>query len=121
MLGKVRNISKLVEEVLSFMPNTRDSDQDLILNVWSLQGIEFTIKQREQIRRAASPESIRRTRQKLQEQGKYLGQPKVKQERYLRSLEMQQAMPAHQPVYVEPEDLPKQFGYDAKTNTMRMF
>lgn len=116
MLGKIRGISKTVEVMLREYPETRDSDVALMLRVWrfnmSLDDAYLTAKQWEQLEEAmmyANPESIRRTRQKLQEQGKYLGQPKVKQERYIRSLEMEQAMPMHRTKF------------NPDTNTMEMF
>lgn len=116
MLKKIRGISKTVEVMLSEYPETRDSDVALMLKVWhfemSLQGAHLTPQQWQELEESmnyANPESIRRTRQKLQEAGRYLGQPKVKQERYLRSLEMQQSMPAHKPKY------------NSQTNTMEMF
>lgn len=109
MISKVREVSRIVEDILGTQPATRDSDQLLILEVWEYQGLYLNDDQKAAFLMVANPESIRRTRQKFQERSKYLGSPKVKKERYMRSLEMEQSMPSHKPKY------------DPSTNTMRMF
>ena len=115
MLKKVRKVASAVELVLEGYPASRDDDIYLMRTIWGLFGATLLTYPQwealEEIMREYNPESIRRVRQKLQEQGKYLGTAKVKHERYMRSLEMQQAMPAHKP----------RIEVDKDTNTIRMF
>jgi hypothetical protein len=111
MLGKVRKVQKTVERVLSENTKTRDSDQLLILEVWQKQGLVLTLEQRYHFMSVANPESIRRTRQKLQQEGKYLPSPKIARERKLRSYEMEQAIPALKP----------RMKYNEQTRTMEIY
>ena len=76
MLSKINNIKKTVEKILRTCPETRDNDRLLMLKVWAAQNpylrdpqfnfISFSYGFLQQ--EYADPESIRRTRQKLQEQ-----------------------------------------------------
>lgn len=65
--------NKQVERILSQYPETRGNDRLLILRVWETLGLGFSQSQRKLFlsARVPSPETIRRTRQKLQEAGKY--------------------------------------------------
>ena len=60
-----------VEKVLSEKPETRDNDRLLIMNVWEEQGLVLTPEQKHVFKNIASSETIRRTRQLLQEGGEY--------------------------------------------------
>lgn len=71
-----------VARVLDQKPETRDNDKLLMLYVWQIEGFYLSDKQIEQFKNASSPESIRRMRQKLQEEGKYLASPEVEEQRY---------------------------------------
>lgn len=84
--------STLVERILAEKPETRDSDRLLILYVWQAQGLKLTAEQIQQYKEVSSPESIRRTRQKLQEDGKYRASEQVEQERYERYVETKDAI-----------------------------
>ena len=73
----------IVEYTLLNSQTARDSDTDLILKVWYEQGLHLTHEQKEIIKtKCSKPETIRRIRQKLQEQGKYLASPRVDQARF---------------------------------------
>jgi hypothetical protein len=84
---------KLVERVLELKPETRDDDKLLMLYVWQMQGLHFSKGQLEAFKKASSPESIRRTRQKLQEEGLYLASPEVEEQRYQMYTETRNAIP----------------------------
>lgn len=74
----------LVERVLQEDALSRDDDMRLIISVWHLQGLRLTHEQIELLKNTvSSPESIRRTRQKFQESGKYLGSAPVATQRTL--------------------------------------
>ena len=60
-----------VEKVLSERPETRDNDRLLLLHVWEEQGLVLTPEQKHVFKNIASSETIRRTRQLLQESGEY--------------------------------------------------
>lgn len=83
---------KLVERVLDLKPEARDNDKLLMLYVWQMQGLHFSKGQIEAFKNASSPESIRRTRQKLQEEGKYLPSEEVEEKRYELYTETRQAI-----------------------------
>ena len=80
MLNKINNIKKIVEKILRTCPETRDNDRLLILKVWAVQNPYLRDPQFNFISFSwgfikdeyADPESIRRTRQKLQEQDESL-------------------------------------------------
>lgn len=71
----------LVEKALEKYPRARADDKFLILVVWDMCGFKLTESQMRLFlgNTVPSTESIRRTRQKLQEDGKYLP-PKAVQE-----------------------------------------
>lgn len=76
-----------VEKVLQERPETRDNDRLLIVNVWEEQGLVLTPEQKHIFKNIASPETIRRTRQLLQESGEYEASDKVSSAR--RGLEVE--------------------------------
>jgi hypothetical protein len=84
---------KLVERVLSQKPEARDDDKLLMLEIWEMQGLCFSETQKKAFRRASSPESIRRTRQKLQEEGQYKASKEVEEQRYQMYVEARDAIP----------------------------
>lgn len=71
-----------VERVLQYKPETRDNDKLLMLYVWQMEGLKFSKSQLEAFKKASSPESIRRMRQKLQENGKYKASEAVEKKRF---------------------------------------
>jgi len=74
MLEDLKTIKKLVSKILREEPKTRDNDMILIFKAWEMQGFKIPDEIAEKIiNYAASPESIRRMRQKIQEAGFYRG------------------------------------------------
>ena len=73
MLGKIYNIKDIVYSLLQKWPEMRDNDRQLMLNVWAWQDgglVNYAFKDFAtdfKNGKYADPESIRRTRQKLQE------------------------------------------------------
>lgn len=66
-----KDVSDLTIKMLQQHERTRNSDSDLQIGVLYMIGFQMTEQQRE-LFRSVSMESIRRTRQKLQKEGKYL-------------------------------------------------
>jgi len=77
MYKEIRTIKPQVEKVLSNSKEARNSDKELILQVWEACGLVLDEKQREIWKKLPSSESIRRTRQKFQEEGKYTADHEV--------------------------------------------
>lgn len=76
-------MSKLVEKALQQWPETRNSDRKLILAVWYLQDPDYEDNFRHFFQnKAISPETIRRTRQKFQMDGKYRATEEIEEQRY---------------------------------------
>lgn len=71
-----------VERILSQKPETRDNDKLLMLYVWQIEGLNLSDSQLKKWKEVSSPESIRRMRQKMQEEGKYRASEEVEQKRY---------------------------------------
>lgn len=74
MLGKIISVKDVVYSLLLNWPEMRDNDRQLMLNVWAKQDDGLTngklfkdFASDFKTGRFADPESIRRTRQKLQE------------------------------------------------------
>ncbi len=73
----------LVSQVLLSYHIARNSDRYLILHVWERQGLVLNPEQRKLfLRDVSSPETIRRMRQKFQEQGLFEADKAVDQKRY---------------------------------------
>jgi hypothetical protein len=84
--------SKLVEWSLKHHPETRNSDIELILNCWHEEGLNLSHQQIQFIKtHCSNPESIRRLRQKIQQENRYLPDQAVEQARYEKSVDMRQA------------------------------
>jgi len=65
-------LRKLVEMVLDRHPETRRDDRKLILAVWKCQGLSLTEAQIAYVTCYCTiPETIRRMRQKIQEEGHF--------------------------------------------------
>lgn len=75
--------NSLIERALSNYPETRNSDRKLMLAVWFLQDPDYMRHFKEFFQdKAISPETIRRKRQKLQEDGRYPADETVNEFRY---------------------------------------
>ena len=80
---------RLVEKALTELPITRGSDRHLILAVWHYQNPEWRLDPAKWVLgQAIMPDTITRIRRKLQEQGKYLPEEKIVEERYSRFKEV---------------------------------
>ena len=75
---------KILNKVLRCLqqdPATRNSDRLLMLQVWDIEGLGLSDSQKERFMHVSSPESIRRTRQKIQQNGQYTATDTVKRNR----------------------------------------
>lgn len=90
-------IKDRVENILKASHKARNSDVELLLIYLQKSGMELSEKQMDVFRKMPSMETIRRTRQQLQEQGKYPASDEVEKERYIRSLAMRQNVKSQDP------------------------
>lgn len=90
-------IDQRVEWCLREHPETRNSDKELILKVWSELGLNLSYQQEQKFRELPSTESIRRVRQKIQAEGRYTAIDRVRRERKFKSMVMQQNEPTAKP------------------------
>ena len=65
------NISQRVENILKVSKQARNSDKELLVIYMQKSGMELTPEQVAIFKEMPSTETVRRIRQKLQEQGKY--------------------------------------------------
>lgn len=79
--SQIKNAEALVKMILRDNPETRGDDLKLLLKVWEFQGLKFNEKQKYMFTRVMNPETIRRTRQKIQELGLYRPTPEIYQAR----------------------------------------
>lgn len=93
--------TQLIEQVLSRNYAARGDDKELILSVWSQLGFDLTPAQEQKFLELPSTETIRRVRQKLQENGKYLPSKAVQEFRESKSQVIQQNAPSASPEHVE--------------------
>ena len=77
MYKQYLSAKKLIENILKENPETRGSDKRLMLKVWKTQGLEFSQDLQSKFLKALSPEVIRRTRQKIQQEGRCLPEEKT--------------------------------------------
>lgn len=94
-------VSKLVERILSQDEASRSNDKRLWLAVAKYYGLEFTKEQMSKFFDMPSFETVRRIRQKLQEQGSYQASPEVARHRRWRGMQVQQKIPATNPDRVD--------------------
>lgn len=90
-------LNNTIEHVLTNYPEARDSDRYLILKVWEAYGLYLSEDQKDRFIACPSTESIRRTRQRLQERGKYKASDRVSRHRRIKSYVMQQNAPKASP------------------------
>ncbi len=63
-------LKELIEDIMRIDPELRDDDKSLLLEVWRRQGLRLDDPQKKFIQDfGTNPESVRRTRQKIQEEG----------------------------------------------------
>lgn len=75
-------ISDQVEAILKYSRAARNSDRELLIIYMQKYGMELTDKQIELFRKMPSTETIRRTRQSLQEKGLYPADQVVDEARF---------------------------------------
>ena len=63
-------------------PHAADDDKLLIALIWENEGWDYTLSVYENLRRVSSPETIRRTRQKLVEEGRIVPMEETTERRY---------------------------------------
>jgi len=97
-----------VANILKVSSAARNSDRELLILYMQKFGMELTLKQIEKFRKMPSTETIRRSRQAIQEQGKYLASPAVEEERFRKYKQMKN-MP-----FEDPEELLKKQGYTVR-------
>jgi transposase len=97
-LNRFKNAEQLIGEVLHDNPETREDDLELIFKVWDKQGaiIPDTIKTL--LRKCYSPETIRRWRQKYNENGLYKPSKDTQDKR--KQLQMEYRKELRQPKYI---------------------
>lgn len=97
-IANLKSAESVVRDILKNQPETRNSDMELLFAVWTQAGVYLTPTQKEAIRKSFSPETIRRIRQKIQEQGEYLANENVLKER-------NQLQKAHRKLHAYPMKL----------------
>ena len=63
-------------------PHAADDDKLLIALVWESEGWDYMLGLYQNLRRVSSPETIRRTRQKLVQEGKIVPMESITEKRY---------------------------------------
>lgn len=106
-----RAAEEVVRDMLKNNPETRNSDMELLFAIWQENGVGLTTFQKETIKNCFTPETIRRTRQKIQENGEYLPTEKIKTGR--RALQKEHH-DYHREYTPAPKIEPQSFGADAE-------
>jgi len=86
-------LNKTIETILRDYPETRSNDRLLQIKVWERQGFYLSDSQRDKYLHLPSTESVRRTRQKIQESGLYPASESVKRQRKFKAMQIQQMIP----------------------------
>jgi hypothetical protein len=94
---KTNKVAATLHKVLANSKLARNSDRWAILEVWEEWGLYLDSEQVGLFMSLPSVESIRRTRQKMQEQGLYPADKKVQVERGFKAMSMQQRAPSATP------------------------
>jgi hypothetical protein len=95
-----------VENILKVSGKARNSDRELLIIYMQKFGLELTERQEAKLRDMPAFETIRRVRQKLQEEGKYPASKEVEEARYNKYKNVK-----HNIQYENPEVLLEQQGY----------
>lgn len=95
-------IEKVLRDNVHSDVSPRDSDKELTIQVMEHYGLWLSETQKAKFRNLPfALESIRRTRQKFQEQGQYTASQFVRRHRKFKSMEVQQKMPQTAPEKVQ--------------------
>lgn len=76
------NITERVKNIMQAVPATRSSDKELLIVYMQKAGMDLTPSQIAMYRELPSMETIRRIRQKIQENGELLATPEVEKARF---------------------------------------
>lgn len=87
-------ISDHVEHILANNIDARSDDKELLIEYMQRSGMRLSEHQIEVMQGMPSFETIRRVRQKLQEDGKYPATDSVKANRNFKSMQVQQVAPS---------------------------
>lgn len=93
MYKEIKKVKPLVEEVLKYSQLARNCDKELIIRVWDRCGLILSPEQRAIWFKTPSTESIRRTRQKIQSEGKYLADKQIREAREENRKNMEASFP----------------------------
>lgn len=94
-------ITQRVESILKHSKEARNSDIELQIIYMQKSGLNLTSEQQQAFRDMDNLWTVRRERQKLQEQGKYEADAQVKTERKHKAMVVQQNAPRASPEYME--------------------
>jgi hypothetical protein len=82
-LDDYKTAERLVNSVLRDYPDTRRNDKELMIKIWEVQGLKLTDEQKFLFGKCLPAETIRRSRQKIQEMGAYRPEKPVYEQRKL--------------------------------------
>lgn len=99
-------VTERVENILKVSKNARNSDRELLIIYMQKSGMNLSDEQIKIFRKLPSMETIRRIRQKLQENGKYLADKGVEEQRYNKFKQVKQNIK-----HESPEKLLEKLGY----------
>ncbi len=99
-------VTQQVENILRASVEARNSDKELFIIYCQKYGLDLSARQIEQLRDMPSFETLRRIRQKLQEQGKYPADERIGNERRFKGYRMQQFGPQLKSETIEQIILP---------------
>ena len=74
-------LNNQIRQILLLNKKARNSDKELIIEVWKANGLRLTQDQIAIFKKLPSTESIRRTRQKIQENGEFLADNNIRRTR----------------------------------------
>lgn len=94
-------VTQQVEAILKESRMARNSDRHLMIKFMQQNGMGLTPHQESVFLLLPSLESVRRVRQKLQENGKYPADQKIARERDFKSMRMQQITPGATPTAID--------------------
>jgi len=94
-------VSQVVASILETNRQSRNSDKELQIQFMNRMGMDLSEYQMRTFREMPTLETVRRIRQKYQENGKYLADQKIGKERKFKSMRMQQIAPIAKPEYIQ--------------------
>lgn len=90
-------LTQRVEHILSGSMDARNSDKELQIQLMRYYGMRLTSEQELTFKKMPSLESVRRVRQKIQEQGRYPASKEVKRVRDAKAMAIEQNAPIAKP------------------------